>query len=93
MKATVLMRQTLSDIALEIYGDISGLPGIARANGLAITSDLYVGQVLECPYVVYDAYLQNYVRKYGIKPATAYDDTGGEIRQRIFTEQFTLEFT
>ena len=93
MKATVLMRQTLSDIALEIYGDISGLPGIARANGLAITSDLNVGQVLECPDVVYDAYLQNYVRKYGIKPATAYDDAGGEIRQRIFTEQFTLEFT
>lgn len=93
MKATVLMRQTLSDIALEIYGDISGLPGIARANGLAITSELSVGQVLECPDVVYDAYLQNYVRKYGIKPATAYDDAGGEIRQRIFTEQFTLEFT
>lgn len=87
------MRQTLSDIALEIYGDISGLPGIARANGLAITSDLSVGQVLECPDVVYDAYLQNYVRKYGIKPATGYDDAGGEIRQRIFTEQFTLEFT
>lgn len=87
------MRQTLSDIALEIYGDISGLPGIARANGLAITSDLSVGQVLECPDVVYDAYLQNYVRKYGIKPATAYADEGGEIRQRIFTEEFTLEFS
>lgn len=93
MKVTVLMRQTLSDIALEIYGDISGLPGIARANGLAITSDLSVGQVLECPDVVYDAYLQNYVRKYGIKPATAYADEGGEIRQRIFTEEFTLEFS
>ena len=77
MKATVLMRQTLSDIALEIYGDISGLPVIARANGLSMTAD---------------AYLQNYVRTYGIKPATAYSDTDGEIRQRIFTEQFTLEF-
>jgi hypothetical protein len=92
MKVTVLMRQTLSDIALEIYGDISGLPGIARANNIAMTSDLQVGQVLECPDVVYDAYLQNYVRKYGIKPATEYDGNG-EIRQRIFTEQFTLEFS
>jgi len=92
MKVTVLMRQTLSDIALEIYGDISGLPGIARANNIAMTVDLQVGQVLECPDVVYDAYLQNYVRKYGIKPATEYDGNG-EIRQRIFTEQFTLEFS
>lgn len=86
------MRQTLSDIALEIYGDISGLPGIARANNIAMTADLQVGQVLECPDVVYDAYLQNYVRKHGIKPATEYNGTG-EIRQRIFTEQFTLEFS
>ena len=92
MKVTVLMRQTLSDIALEIYGDISGLPGIARANNIAMTADLQVGQVLECPDVVYDAYLQNYVRKYGIQPATEYDGNG-EIRQRIFTEQFTLEFS
>ena len=92
MKVIVLKRQTLSDIALEVYGDISGLPGIARANNIATTADLQVGQVLECPDVVYDAYLQNYVRKYGIKPATAYDGEG-EIRQRIFTEEFTLEFT
>lgn len=92
MKVTVLKRQTLSDIALQVYGDLRGLPGIAQSNGLSITADLEVGDVLFCPDVVYDAYLQNYVRKYGIKPATAYNDEGGEIRQRIFTEQFTLEF-
>ena len=92
MKVIVLQRQTLADIALEIYGDISGLPGISRANNIAMTADLQVGQVLECPDVVYDAYLQNYVRKFGIKPATEYDGNG-EIRQRIFTEQFTLEFS
>lgn len=92
MKVTVLMRQTLSDIALQVYGDISGLPDIARANNLSVTAELQPGQVLECPDVVYDAYLQNYVRTYGIKPATEYNDSEGEIRQRIFTEQFTLEF-
>lgn len=92
MIVKVLQRQTLSDIALEVYGDIAGLPEIARTNNVAITADLQPGTELLCPDVVYDAYLQNYVRKYGIKPATAYDDTGGEIRQRIFTEQFTLEF-
>ena len=92
MKVIVLKRQTLSDIALEVYGDISGLPGIAQANGLSMTAELMAGQELLCPDVVYDAYLQNYVRKYGIKPATAYSDDEGEIRQRIFTEEFTLEF-
>ena len=91
MKVIVLKRQTLSDIALEVYGDLRGLPGIAQANGLAITADLEVGDVLFCPDVTYDAYLQNYVRKNGIKPATAYNEDG-EIRQRIFTEEFTLEF-
>jgi len=92
MKVTILKRQTLSDIALEVYGDLSGLPGIARANGLAMTADLEVGQVLLCPDVVYDSYMQNYVRKNGIKPATAYLENEGEIRQRIFTPEFTLEF-
>ena len=93
MKVIVLKRQTLSDIALQVYGDISGLPGIARANGLSMTAELDVNTVLVCPDVVYDAYLQDYVRRNGIKPATDYDDTEGEIRQRIFTEEFTLEFT
>lgn len=92
MKITVLQRQTLSDIALEVYGDISGLPGIARANGLSVTDELQAGQVLQCPDVVYDNYLQNYVRKYGIKPATAPGIGDGELQIRIFTEQFTLEF-
>ena len=93
MNVIILKRQTLSDIALEVYGDISGLPGLARANGLSVTAELEVNQVLQCPDVVYDAYLQNYVRKYGIKPATAYLEQEGEIRQRIFTEEFTLEFS
>lgn len=92
MKVTVLKRQTLSDLALEVYGDISGLPGIARTNGLAMTAQLEAGTVLLCPDVVYDTYLQNYVNYLNIKPATEYDDRDGEIRQRIFTEQFTLEF-
>ena len=90
MKVKVLQRQSLADIALEVYGDLSGLPGIARENGISMTDDLVPGTVLICPDVVYDNYLQNYVRKNGIKPATV--DAGGEIPQRIFTEQFTLEF-
>lgn len=91
MKVIVQQRQSLSDIALQVYGDVSGVIAIARENGLSVTPDLVAGQVLQCPDVVYDNYLQNYVRRNGIKPATLYDGIG-EISQRIFTEEFTLEF-
>lgn len=91
MKVIVQQRQSLSDIALQVYGDISGVVAIARANGLPVTPELVVGQVLQCPDVVYDNYLQNYVRKNGIKPATLFDGLG-EISQRIFTDEYTLEF-
>ena len=91
MKVIVQQRQSLSDIALQVYGDISGVVAIARENGLSVTPELVVGQVLQCPDVVYDNYLQNYVRKNGIKPATLFDGLG-EISQRIFTDEYTLEF-
>lgn len=91
MKVIVQQRQSLSDIALQVYGDVSGVIAIARTNGLSVTPDLVAGQVLQCPDVVYDNYLQNYVRRNGIKPATLYDGIG-EISQRIFTEEYTLEF-
>ena len=91
MKVIVRQRQTLSDIALQVYGVLSGIVGIARANDVALTDELPAGTVLECPDVSYDTYLQNYVRKNGIIPATAYDGRG-EIPQRIFTEEFTEEF-
>lgn len=91
MKVIVRQRQTLSDIALQVYGVLSGVIGIARQNGLSVTAELAAGAVLECPDVTFDNYLQNYVRKNGIIPATAYDGNG-EIPQRIFTEEFTEEF-
>ena len=91
MKVIVRPRQSLSDIALQVYGDVSGVIAIARANGLSVTPDLVPGQVLQCPDVVYVNYLQNYVRRNGIKPATLYDGIG-EISQRIFTDEYTLEF-
>ena len=91
MKVIVQHRQSLSDIALQVYGDVSGVVALARENGLSVTPDLVVGQVIQCPDVVYDNYLQNYVRKNGIKPATLFDGLG-EISQRIFTDEYTLEF-
>lgn len=91
MQVTVRQRQTLSDISLQVYGVLTGVIGLAQANDIPVTAELAAGTVIECPDVTYDTYLQNYVRKNGIVPATAYDGRG-EIRQRIFTEEFTEEF-
>ena len=91
MKVKVLQRQTLSDIALQVYGDISGIVGLAMSNGVGVADQLVPGTVLECPDVIYHNYLQNYVRVNHIVPATVYDGLG-ELTERIFTDQFTEEF-
>jgi nucleoid-associated protein YgaU len=70
MTVTVLPRQTLSDIAIQVYGDVSGVVELAAANNIGITSELTPGQELVCPEVIHDNYMQNYVRKRGIAPAT-----------------------
>ena len=91
MTVTVKHRQTVSDIAIQVYGSVEAAVAIAEANGLSITDDLPAGTVLECPEKVYDRYLQAYVSKRKVTPATAADPEG-EVRMKIFTEQFTKEF-
>ena len=92
MKVIVQTRQTLSDIAIQVYGDIRGITALVEANNINITDTLTPGTEIECPEIVYDSYLQNYVISAGIEPATAID-VNGEIRGNTFTEQFTKEFS
>lgn len=87
----VRARQCLADIAIQVYGDIRAVVDLAAVNGLSITADIEAGVVLECPDIVYDQYLQTYVRKNGVMPATALSELD-EMRPRIFTDQFTKEF-
>lgn len=91
MKVTVQQRQTLSDIAIQMYGDVSAAAAIAQANDICITDELTPGTELYCPEVVYNLYLQNYVSKINVKPATEIDPEGG-IPSKIFSKQFTQEF-
>lgn len=91
MKVTVLGRQTLSDIALQVYGDIRGVSALAEANNISITDTLTPGTELECPETVYDKVLQDYVRKRDLTPATELEPNG-EIRGRIFTDEFTEQY-
>ena len=91
IEVKVRHRQTLSDVCLQIYGTLDGIVALARQNGIPVSGELQAGAVLSCPDVTYDNYLQTYVRKNAIVPATE-DDGRGEISQRIFTEQFTEEY-
>ncbi len=91
MKVTVAQRQSLADLAIQVYGDIRGVTDIALANGLSVTADLEPGAELECPDVVYDSYLQDYARKNKIKPAAGLSELD-EVQARIFTDQFTKEY-
>lgn len=90
MEVTVKARQTLSDIAVQVYGDVRGVVDIAYANDIGVTDVLDEGTVLQCPDIVYDRYMQSYVQNNRISPATEY--TGGDLRIKIFTEEFTKQF-
>lgn len=91
MKVTVQQRQTLSDLAIQVYGDVRAAGIIAVTNQISVTDDLEPGMVLECPGAVFDKYLQMFVVKRGLQPATA-ADPGGKMAKSVFTEQFTEEF-
>lgn len=91
MKIIVRHRQSLADIAIQVYGDIRAVIDIATANRISITDDIEAGTELECPDVVYDQYLQEYVRKNNLKPATGLSELDA-VQARIFTDQFTEEY-
>lgn len=46
MKIEVKNRQCLADIALQVCGSVEAVFAIAERNGLSITDDLAVGQIL-----------------------------------------------
>lgn len=91
MTVTVQHRQTLSDVAMQVYGDIRGVTAIAFANNIGITDVLEPGIQLICPDEVYDIYLQNYVRKRRIQPATELEEEAKTVA-RIFAIAFSKEF-
>lgn len=92
MNVTVQHRQTLSDIAIQVYGDVRAVGILMMENNVSVTDDILPGTILKCPQVYYDRYLQTYVTARGITPATALEDEGVMPSVRIFTDEFTQEF-
>lgn len=91
MKVKARPRQTLSDIAIQIYGDVRAAVLIAEANSLDIAGELTAGAEIECPDTVYDRYMQDYVHNNEVSPALTLDPDD-DINAKIFTEQFMTEF-
>lgn len=83
--------QTLSDIAIQQYGSLEAIILLAMTNNINPTADLKAGDVLECPEQVYDRDMQSYCARNKVSPATAIDSVETDLR--IFTEQFTEQFT
>jgi hypothetical protein len=70
----VLMAQTLLDIAIQYYGDVTCAIDIALHNNISLTSDLTTGQELELPAVVTQGKAVSNLReikKQNIQPAGA----------------------
>lgn len=84
-------RQTLADIAVQVYGDIMAVVAIATYNDISVTDDLCAGQILNCPGMEYGAKRGRYLGIGKISPATAISATEEYVRG-IFTQEFTKEF-
>lgn len=89
MKVTVLSNQTLTDIAIQVYGNAQGVMVLALENGLGVTDELAPGQVLR--YATQRVMDKGIVRHYGVNgicPATVY---GGD-RAGVFDRSFDSTF-
>lgn len=91
MTVTVRHRQTLTDIAIQVYGDVRGVIALSAANNISVTDPLTPGMTLLCPEEVYDRYMQDWVTKRKIIPATE-SEPDDEVRTNVFTKVFTEEF-
>lgn len=91
MKVAVLSNQTLTDIAIQVYGSVEGVLTLAKANNISITDSLQAGRWLEVPEVTYVKRIAEFYKVRCICPATA-EVTPSPIRIKVFTEQFTEQF-
>lgn len=90
MKVRVLSNQTLTDIAIQVYGSAEGVFFLAQENGLSVTDDLTPGQLLVLsPNPLADKKIVQYYADNGICPATS----AGEISDNgIFDKTFDSTF-
>lgn len=73
MKVTVLSGQTLTDLAMQVYGSAEGVFTLAIENDLNVTDAIYPGQVLVYePENVMDKSVSDYYDATKTNPVTAF---------------------
>lgn len=95
MNVIVREYQTLTDIAVQVYGSSEAVVLLASENGKEITDELSAGQVLSCP-AISDSTLLNpeiadYYKKNKLHPVTAFK-VDPDARKRIFDDSFCGTF-
>lgn len=88
MTVTVKNGQTLADIAIQEYGDLSAVFLLAEENDISPSDNLTAGTVLLLPDVVVNKEMQDYCKNNGVSPATEVT-ADSDIWLKIFTERFT----
>lgn len=90
MKTKVKDGQTMADIAIQEFGSWEAMVAIAQKNGISITEIPESGTELTLPEGTWNRVMQNFCKNNDVSPATARDN--GNVRLRIFGEEFTQEF-
>ena len=90
MKTKVKDGQTMSDIAIQEFGSWEAMLAIAQKNGISIPEIPEPGTELTLPEGTWNRVMQNFCKNNDVSPATARDN--GNVRLRIFGEEFTQEF-
>lgn len=90
MKTKVKDGQTMVDIAIQEFGSWEAMVAIAQKNGISITEIPEPGTKLTLPEGTWNRVMQNFCKNNDVSPATARDN--GNVRLRIFGEEFTQEF-
>ncbi len=72
MKVTVLDRQTLKDLAIQVLGSADAAFDLAKVNNLNVTDDLVIGSELIIPTSLFEnTDVKNYYLKQNLTPVTA----------------------
>ena len=91
MKVHVKDGQWLADVAVQEYGVWEAVVDLAMENDVPMTDVPEAGTELSLPDVTMSVLMQDYCRTNDVSPATARDQ--GDIQLRVFTQEFTQQFT
>ncbi len=91
MKVTVLDRQSIFDMAVQVMGSAEAAFVLARDNNLSLTDELQAGQELEW-FSIDNRQIETYYKNRNLHPATALTKEDSKLLGRIFDFTFRKTF-